>query len=366
MILDYKQKERYPFMGVLKKRKKDKKETRDDVRSRLHDLHPSLAVQMMKANETEQDQILRMKIEMELKEKERQREETQKAEIQLRIQEIREKARKLKEQKEAKRTDHDEKIDRLVKLFNDLTKFYQLIASPDVNTRIKQVFLELNEIKSAIKEHLALSSVGLDVDAFLQELMMKSVPEMNEEEIIQLKFKIFTWLITVFNALSTDFARLDRSDAKQEAKSRFVQLENDLKIQLETIRKNYEHQILVALIILGKDTGVPYVAYEFGSLSLQSDLITGFLSAIQSFASEIVKRQAKMRRLTFAEFIIEMFEGDKSIMALILKGPITKKLHDNCTHVIREFEVDFRDVLTNFDGNIGQFRPFIEKISGLL
>ena len=49
--------------------------------------------------------------------------------------------------------------------------------------------------------------------------------------------------------------------------------------------------------------------HNFTEKTLDSDLIGGFLSAIQSFGAEISKEETTMKKLSYEHFEIELLEG---------------------------------------------------------
>lgn len=150
-------------------------------------------------------------------------------------------------------------------------------------------------------------------------------------------------------------------------------MENGLKNLhkiMEEIERNYSSWIVRYLLVIEKRSGLTIFSKKFGQFDMDTDLVSGFLTAIQSFGSELSQKETAMRKLSYQDFEIELEEGDYVRTALVMQGKVTKYLVKNLFDYVKEFEKKFPDRFSPFDGNISVFESandFTDKIlfSGL-
>jgi hypothetical protein len=95
---------------------------------------------------------------------------------------------------------------------------------------------------------------------------------------------------------------------------------------------------------------------------LDPDLISGFLTAVQSFGSELSSEKTEMKKLAYKDFEIELNVGDYVRAALFLIGPGTKWLINNLVTFINSFEQQFGEVLKDWHGDVSQFTTAPELV----
>lgn len=334
-------------MGKKKKDPKDKK-------LELSDANPNLIFEMLRLSETEEDQLLRMKVEKQLEEEGTKKEKSRLEKLKTRIQEIKEKAKEVQQERVTK-------INLEVLFFNELAIFYDLVSREKNLSQVQQIFLRLRTIKEHARKLFGSSDLVLDIEAILEKFMIKDNPVIDEEESLFLESRIVSWLSTLYKKIRFKLASEIESEIELDSLESSLE-EMELRNQLDTIRKTYEQRITVSILLIDKVAATLLFQHDFQPLLLQPDLITGFLSAIQSFAGEIMKKETKMRTLSFAEFNIELFEGAFARLALFLKGPITGDLRIKCSHALSAFEKQFKTNLMEFDGKISRFKIFKKEI----
>lgn len=337
-------------MGKKKKKPKDKK-------PELANANPNLIAEMLRLSETEEDQLLRMKVEKQLIAKGEQKEKSRLEKLKTRIQEIKEKAKEMQQERVAK-------INPEVLFYNEIAIFYDLVSREKNLSQVQQIFLRLRTIKDHAQKLFGSSDLVLDIETILEKFMMKDAPVIDEEESLFLESRIVSWLSTLYKKIRFKLASEIESETETvELDSLESSLEEmELRNQLDTIRKTYEQRVAVSILFFDKVAATLLFQHDFQPMLLQPDLITGFLSAIQSFAGEIMKKETKMRSLSFAEFNIELFEGEFARLALFLKGPITSDLRIKCSHSLGAFEKQFKAELMEFDGKISRFKIFEKEI----
>ena len=75
-----------------------------------------------------------------------------------------------------------------------------------------------------------------------------------------------------------------------------------------------------------KDSGICLRELGAQDTDLEPDLISGFLSAIQSFGTELSKEEVPMKKIAYKNLEIELYLGETTICALLARGEITAHL----------------------------------------
>ncbi|KKN06795.1 hypothetical protein LCGC14_1073620 [marine sediment metagenome] len=126
------------------------------------------------------------------------------------------------------------------------------------------------------------------------------------------------------------------------------------------------------IMIIHKDVGVSIYDKQI-SLEIDSDLISGFLSAISQFRTEFKKdsKQASVEpakgkgfEMDYYDFKIVITDGDFVRVALILDGTPSENLKKNQRKFTEQFERRYEANFRNFTGDITAFRSaddLIEK-----
>ncbi len=163
--------------------------------------------------------------------------------------------------------------------------------------------------------------------------------------------------IKIYNETFSDYSEV--SDKMDKG------IRNMRKI-MEEIERNYSTWVIRYLMVIEKRAGLTIFSKKFGTFEMDTDLVSGFLTAIQSFGMEVTKKETSMRKLSYQDFEIEIEEGDYIRAALVLQGKITKYLVRNLFDYLKKFENTFVDNLQNFDGNITTFSSADEFTEELL
>ncbi|MHA1267530.1 MAG: hypothetical protein ACTSRS_20005 [Candidatus Helarchaeota archaeon] len=133
------------------------------------------------------------------------------------------------------------------------------------------------------------------------------------------------------------------------------------------------------LLVVHSDSGSCIYQYSFGEIGLDADLISGFLTAIAAFQTEIKAAPPKIsfgertvetetRRgfeLSYADFKILLEDGEKIRTALILATTPSESIRNSLNDFVIEFENMFKKELVSWKGAIAPFKKadeLIEKI----
>jgi hypothetical protein len=84
--------------------------------------------------------------------------------------------------------------------------------------------------------------------------------------------------------------------------------------------------------------------------------MSGFLTAIQQFGSELSQEATSVRKIEYHGFEITLEDGQLIRAALILKGSAPEILRKNLATFTKEYEAKFAELIQNFKGNVTVFK----------
>ena len=84
--------------------------------------------------------------------------------------------------------------------------------------------------------------------------------------------------------------------------------------------------------------------------------MSGFLTAIQSFGTELTEKDSAMKKLAYKDFEIELNKGRYTTAALLLSGPGPKLLERTLERFIHSFEQTYEHILKNWRGDISTLK----------
>ena len=138
--------------------------------------------------------------------------------------------------------------------------------------------------------------------------------------------------------------------------------------KLNKLREFWEEESIVLedllkishIMIIHKDTGLTLYSKQT-SMELDSDLISGFLTAISQFRSEIKKPKDEFDistgfEMDYHDFKIDIVDGKYIRTALILEGIPSEQLKKNQEMFTNSFETKFSSLLVDFTGDVKPFR----------
>ncbi|MHA1651371.1 MAG: hypothetical protein ACTSYB_14360, partial [Candidatus Helarchaeota archaeon] len=115
------------------------------------------------------------------------------------------------------------------------------------------------------------------------------------------------------------------------------------------------------LLIIHRKVGATLFHRQFGTWEINPDLISGFLTAIQSFGSEIKSKDVPIRKMAYNEFEILLNQGELVFVALIVDGKTSEWHEKKLAEFTQAFEQEFQENLKTWSGELTQF-----KSTGLL
>ena len=119
------------------------------------------------------------------------------------------------------------------------------------------------------------------------------------------------------------------------------------------------------LMIIDKDSGLNIISHSSEENSMEKELISGFLSAMDSFVSEI-GGSASMNEISYKGFYVHAAYGQFIKMALFLSKPANQNLKERLAYLLNQFEEHYHDQILQFTktGNTAVFD--IDKIIELI
>jgi hypothetical protein len=234
-----------------------------------------------------------------------------------------------------------------------LIELFEYCESQWTNTDIISL---LNEILR--RKDRDLPNLPLDMTQSLcaLESMEQSDATLTDACAINLEYDIYTNLEKVSESIRSNLelyeaAFHDETETFQPIQTKYQEL---LSIISELERK-YSKRILALLLIIDYTSGLTLFQQNFAGNELDPDLISGFLTAVQSFGSELSSEKTEMKKLAYKDFEIELNVGDYVRAALFLAGPATKWLINNLVTFINSFEQQFGEVLKDWHGDVTKF-----------
>jgi hypothetical protein len=115
---------------------------------------------------------------------------------------------------------------------------------------------------------------------------------------------------------------------------------------------------LRALFVTYSKTGLPIFTYDFAGGELPSTLLSGFLSAVNAFYSELsgeIDRESQLRDIDYKDLHLSLREGKYVVSVLILDSSPSEVLTQSLAEFTSNFEVRFRKDLAAFEGRIDVF-----------
>lgn len=127
--------------------------------------------------------------------------------------------------------------------------------------------------------------------------------------------------------------------------------------------------LIHGLYIIESSSGMCLISRKYGEVELDEGLISGFLTALQQFSSELsshkgqpaILREVEMKNYTIVYEKIE----DTMVVASVDKGDNERVLRDALNKVIELFLQRYGYYLKSWRGDIKPFREFLPEIDKL-
>jgi len=123
------------------------------------------------------------------------------------------------------------------------------------------------------------------------------------------------------------------------------------------------------LLIIEKGSGLAMISHSREEIPMDKELVSGFLSAMDSFVSEI-GGTTSMNEINYKGFYIHAVYGEYVKLALFLSKPASQSLKERLAYFLNHFEEHYHDQILNFKeiGNTSIFNKerIIELVKEIL
>ncbi|MBD3227152.1 MAG: hypothetical protein GF329_03105 [Candidatus Lokiarchaeota archaeon] len=246
------------------------------------------------------------------------------------------------------------------KIFNTFEfglRLLELFDLCNLRESIDELLVIIKELQIKSNSYFPELKLTEHIEKWFNELEDIQDKEIFERTYLNLQFDILAWMddIIVFSETNSKIY-FESLAIDENTKNKIFQGNKRLSDNYQQRKYIYAMNILYALMLIHKNTGLSVYNYNFTNKNLDSDLISGFLTAIQSFGSEISEKETKMEKLSYEHFEIQLSSGKYITAALISTGKPNLIIGKMINKIIREFENKYEKQLENFSGKISEFR----------
>lgn len=155
-----------------------------------------------------------------------------------------------------------------------------------------------------------------------------------------------------------EFSESDSYNPKKFAMYEILPKEEALEKEKSLARKARYRDIFRTLLVIDKTSGLLIITYSREDLKIDKELVSGFLTAMDSFVSEIGGSDA-MDAINYKGFSIHAAYGNWIKVALILFEPAQKSLKERLKYFVDDFEDRYGDEIKLFikTGKTTSFDP---------
>ena len=244
---------------------------------------------------------------------------------------------------------------RIVQLFEYCEKLWIiseiLIILKEINSRLNRLFPDLEVIDQ--------------ISSWIEtlEVSFKVGDSIREKDSTRLQTNIQSWLnhlIRLARANIEIFAQTFKEQNDQI--THFTFLLAELEKYNQKLIEKVIHKILIHIILIDTQSGLSLYNLNFQETQTDTDLMSGFLSAIQQFGAELSQETTSVKKIEYHGFEINLEDGNLTRAALILKGTGPEILRKNLVTYLREFEAKYGSLVQNFKGDVTVFRDSRELI----
>ncbi|WP_457558880.1 hypothetical protein [Candidatus Harpocratesius sp.] len=119
------------------------------------------------------------------------------------------------------------------------------------------------------------------------------------------------------------------------------------------------------IMVIYKSWGTSIFFKSFAEDTFDPDLISGFLSAVQSFGKEL-KTQNTLNELSYGDKILLFSDGEFIRVTLVLSKTASPFLKRNLSKFVNVFEVQFKEQLTKWHGQLNVFQGAEDLVDEVL
>jgi len=144
-----------------------------------------------------------------------------------------------------------------------------------------------------------------------------------------------------------EFSESDSYNPKRFVMYEILPKEEAIEREKALIRKPMYRDIFRTVLIIDKTSGLPLINYAHEDLNVDQELVSGFLSAMDSFVSEISGAEG-MDEIKYKGFYIHAVYGQWIKLALFLSEPPKKGLKERLAYFLQDFEERYSEEIRKF------------------
>ncbi len=256
----------------------------------------------------------------------------------------------------------EEKINSIYIIMDDLIRLFGY-CEDEKNTIQEKVSL-LNKITVRISDRYKEMKIYKDITSWNEKISsdLKSEVTLDENTKINLEFEILQWVTQFNNLKNGDIQLYQKFVDKSPSKSEILRKSDQLTKTILELERQYSLNILKLVLIIYKTTGVELFSHQFIDLELDSDILSGVLTALQAISLDITKVEKPMRKMEYHGLMI-CFETGKYIrVALMLSGKVTDYLTNALQKLMIAFEEKYQKELPTWTAEVGIFSDFEQEL----
>ncbi len=257
----------------------------------------------------------------------------------------------------------DKITQQILNAFKFSEEFIQLFLYCESNWTLKDVIKLIAKIITQIQ--LEFSTLPLDLNKWIPELEKDLSPDatLTGLSAINLEYDAYIYLKKLSEVIQSNMKLYQSAYKDDIATIRLIEEKYETLIStMAELEKRYSKLILNYLLIIDNNSGITLFQHSFSEKSLDPDLLSGFLTAIQDFGAELASKTTSMKKLEYKNFEIELRRSQKFNVALILAGTSTKYLKNNLLKFIDSFERTYKESFETWKGDISEFKDAINLV----
>ncbi|MFX1238485.1 MAG: hypothetical protein ACFFAS_15950 [Promethearchaeota archaeon] len=254
----------------------------------------------------------------------------------------------------------DDSIKDYVKMESKIYKTFKLSVEKELdmwkNSR-ESIEASLDALFNKISEIFFIKKVQYYVNAFKgKRIDLHSLSNMMKIKIKHLKLKLID--------LISNSKLIGELDSKNNTLRLMGDMEETPKVK-KTILKDKMHKEkdpikkdilgLRYIIVIHNQVGATIYNRKLGDWQVDSDLIGGFLTAIQDFSLEIKKKRIPIEKMAYQEFEIMLEQGENILVALFIDGKGSEWIREKQKIFVKKFEKYYLSNLKNWRGELTVF-----------
>lgn len=224
----------------------------------------------------------------------------------------------------------------------------------------------LTELVGQVQSSYLASKLSSDLTHWQDVLGQLKDTKLTEEIANDLEYNAIGWIKTAHQITQSKYGVYKETfDSSTSAATQKLESQiNTIADEIVALENAYMRRIVRYLMIIHKDNGLVLFTQGFGNTKFDSDLVGGFLTAIQSFGTEISGKGTPVTKLAYKDFELELKAGNFITTAIVLAGKATDLIRKKLNGFTDEFERKFKKKLEQWDGNIDAFKavaPLVNK-----